>query len=170
MMANSPAFLAAAFSSSSSPTALGDSRCAAMPEPTTTAARKALPSSSASSRRHSATSFTADRPGPQEQCSSGALRPSGRLTGIDVTSIGFTLITVNVRWDGGWPQYPDDPAEHRRRRVVRPADHGPAAVGSRRGGARRGAGRSGGYKRGKWTWWRIVPDRLTAVRQALGGT
>jgi len=25
-------------------------------------------------------------------------------------------------------------------------------------------------KRGKWTWWRIVPERLAAVRQALGGT
>ena len=23
-------------------------------------------------------------------------------------------------------------------------------------------------KRGKWTWWRIVPDRLTFVRDALG--
>jgi ArsR family transcriptional regulator, arsenate/arsenite/antimonite-responsive transcriptional repressor len=25
-------------------------------------------------------------------------------------------------------------------------------------------------KRGKWTWWRIVPERLAAVRQALGGS
>jgi ArsR family transcriptional regulator, arsenate/arsenite/antimonite-responsive transcriptional repressor len=25
-------------------------------------------------------------------------------------------------------------------------------------------------KRGKWTWWRIVPERLAAVRAALGGT
>jgi ArsR family transcriptional regulator len=24
-------------------------------------------------------------------------------------------------------------------------------------------------KRGKWTWWRIVPERLAAIRQALGG-
>jgi ArsR family transcriptional regulator, arsenate/arsenite/antimonite-responsive transcriptional repressor len=24
-------------------------------------------------------------------------------------------------------------------------------------------------KRGKWPWWRIVPERLAAVRQALGG-
>src|ERR1039457_7586873 len=32
------------------------------------------------------------------------------------------------------------------------------------------AGLIEGDKRGKWTWWRIVPDRLTAVRQALGGT
>jgi hypothetical protein len=26
-----------------------------------------------------------------------------------------------------------------------------------------------GEKRGKWTWWRVVPARLAAVRQALGG-
>jgi ArsR family transcriptional regulator, arsenate/arsenite/antimonite-responsive transcriptional repressor len=24
-----------------------------------------------------------------------------------------------------------------------------------------------GDKRGKWTWWRIVPERLTSVREAL---
>ena len=27
-----------------------------------------------------------------------------------------------------------------------------------------------GEKRGKWTWWRVVPGRLASVRQALGGT
>ena len=27
-----------------------------------------------------------------------------------------------------------------------------------------------GDKRGKWTWWRIVPGRLAALRQALGGS
>ena len=27
-----------------------------------------------------------------------------------------------------------------------------------------------GDKRGKWTWWRIVPERLAAIREALGGT
>ena len=54
MMANSPAAVAAAFSSNSRPVSPGDSRCAAMPEPITTAARNALPSSSAASRRHSA--------------------------------------------------------------------------------------------------------------------
>ena len=59
MIANSPAAVAAAFSSSSSPVSPGDSRWAAMPEPITIAARNALPSSSASSRRHSATSLTA---------------------------------------------------------------------------------------------------------------
>ena len=32
------------------------------------------------------------------------------------------------------------------------------------------AGLIEGDKRGKWTWWRIVPGRLAAVRQALGGT
>ena len=61
MIANSPAAVAAAFSSSSSPVSPGDRRCAAMPEPITTAARNALPSSSASSRRHNLTGalFTA---------------------------------------------------------------------------------------------------------------
>jgi len=26
-----------------------------------------------------------------------------------------------------------------------------------------------GDKRGRWVWWRIAPDRLAAVRRALGG-
>jgi len=26
-----------------------------------------------------------------------------------------------------------------------------------------------GEKRGRWMWWRVEPDRLAAVRQALGG-
>ena len=26
-----------------------------------------------------------------------------------------------------------------------------------------------GEKRGKWTWWRAVPEQLKAVRRALGG-
>lgn len=26
-----------------------------------------------------------------------------------------------------------------------------------------------GDKRGKWTWWRVVPERLAAVRHVLGG-
>ncbi len=26
-----------------------------------------------------------------------------------------------------------------------------------------------GEKRGRWTWWRVVPDHLAAVRRALGG-
>ncbi len=30
------------------------------------------------------------------------------------------------------------------------------------------AGLIEGDKRGKWTWWRIVPDRLTFVSDALG--
>ena len=30
------------------------------------------------------------------------------------------------------------------------------------------AGLIEGDRRGKWTWWRIVPDRLTFVRDALG--
>ena len=31
------------------------------------------------------------------------------------------------------------------------------------------AGLIQGEKRGKWIWWRVVPDRLAAVRRALGG-
>lgn len=26
-----------------------------------------------------------------------------------------------------------------------------------------------GEKRGRWTWWRLAPDRLAEVRRALGG-
>ena len=32
------------------------------------------------------------------------------------------------------------------------------------------AGLIEGDKRGKWTWWRIVPERLASLRQALGGS
>lgn len=31
------------------------------------------------------------------------------------------------------------------------------------------AGLITGEKRGKWTWWSVEPDRLAAVRRALGG-
>lgn len=31
------------------------------------------------------------------------------------------------------------------------------------------AGLIDGEKRGKWMWWRVVPEQLAAVRQALGG-
>ncbi|MBO0727886.1 MAG: helix-turn-helix transcriptional regulator [Acidimicrobiaceae bacterium] len=31
------------------------------------------------------------------------------------------------------------------------------------------AGLIAGEKRGRWMWWRIQSDRLTAIRQALGG-
>src|SRR5690349_22752721 len=55
MIVNSPAAVAAAFSTSSSPVWPGESRCAAIPEPITTAARNALPRNSAVSRRHSGT-------------------------------------------------------------------------------------------------------------------
>lgn len=27
-----------------------------------------------------------------------------------------------------------------------------------------------GEKRGRWTWWRVVPEQLAAVRGALGGS
>src|SRR5271166_126303 len=52
MIANSPAAVAAAFSNSSRPVSPGDRRCAAIPEPITTAARNPLPRNSAASRRH----------------------------------------------------------------------------------------------------------------------
>ena len=26
-----------------------------------------------------------------------------------------------------------------------------------------------GERRGRWTWWKVVPDRLAALRRALGG-
>ena len=52
MIANSPAAVAAEFSSSSRPVSDGDSCCAAIPEPITIAARNALPRNSAASRRH----------------------------------------------------------------------------------------------------------------------
>lgn len=32
------------------------------------------------------------------------------------------------------------------------------------------AGLITGERRGRWTWWRIDADRLSAVRRALGGT
>ncbi len=31
------------------------------------------------------------------------------------------------------------------------------------------AGLLSGEKRGRWTWWSIAPDRLGALRRALGG-
>ena len=51
MIANSPAAVAAAFSNSCKPVSPGESVCAAIPEPITSAARNADPSSSASRRR-----------------------------------------------------------------------------------------------------------------------
>ncbi len=32
------------------------------------------------------------------------------------------------------------------------------------------AGLLTGERRGKWIWWRVVPERLAMVRSALGGT
>ncbi len=55
MIANSPAAVAAATSSSSSPVWPGDRRWAAIPDPITTAARNALPRNSARIRRQSGT-------------------------------------------------------------------------------------------------------------------
>ncbi len=31
------------------------------------------------------------------------------------------------------------------------------------------AGIIAGEKRGRWVWWHVIPDRLAAVRKALGG-
>jgi hypothetical protein len=53
MIANRPAAVAAAFSSRARPVSSGESWFAAIPEPMTTAARKAEPRYSASSRRTS---------------------------------------------------------------------------------------------------------------------
>src|SRR5947209_9200275 len=53
MIAYSPAPVTAAFSNSSSPTSCGESFWAAIPDPITTAARNAEPSSSARTRRGS---------------------------------------------------------------------------------------------------------------------
>ena len=58
MMANSPAAVAAAFSNSWTPTSAGESCWAAIPDPTTTVVKKALPNNSARSRRHSGCSPT----------------------------------------------------------------------------------------------------------------
>src|SRR5580693_6038604 len=83
MMANSPAAVAAAFSSNSSPVCPGDRRWAAIPEPITTAVRNPLPSNSATSRRHSAT-VTVPSPGtaPARSGAAGAgLRAAGLLRG-----------------------------------------------------------------------------------------
>ena len=62
MMANSPAAVAAAFCRSSKPTLPGERFWAAIPEPITSAARKALPSNSAISRRHKTTSYIGGDP------------------------------------------------------------------------------------------------------------
>jgi ArsR family transcriptional regulator len=32
------------------------------------------------------------------------------------------------------------------------------------------AGLITGERRGKWTWWRVVPDRLEDIRRLLGGS
>ena len=53
MRATSPPAVAAAFSNSWRPVSCGDSRCAAIPEPTTTATRNAVPQNSARARRAS---------------------------------------------------------------------------------------------------------------------
>ena len=72
MMAKSPAAVAAAFSNSSRPTSPGESCWAAMPEPMTTAARKALPRNSATRRRHRARSFTVRPCSSDRRCRSAA--------------------------------------------------------------------------------------------------
>src|SRR5690349_15068363 len=59
MIANRPAAVAAAFSSSASPVSPAESCCAAIPDPMTTAARKAEPRNSASRRRASGARLTA---------------------------------------------------------------------------------------------------------------
>ena len=66
MIANSPAAVAAEFSSSCRPVSPGDSCWAAIPEPITIAARNALPRNSAASRRRrSGALFTPHLDGPK---------------------------------------------------------------------------------------------------------
>jgi hypothetical protein len=52
MRTANPNAVAVEFSSSCSPTSFGDSCAAAMPDPTTTVTRSAVPVNSASNRRH----------------------------------------------------------------------------------------------------------------------
>src|ERR1051326_3820344 len=85
MIANSPAAVTDAFSSSSRPTS-ADRRCAAIPEPITTAASSALPSSSAVSRRHRSPGNPA----------------SVRLIEIDVASIEFQI--DHCQWESCMPE------------------------------------------------------------------
>ncbi len=61
MIANRPAAVAAAFSSSASPVSVGESSAAAIPEPITIAARNAEPRNSASRRRGRGAVTVADR-------------------------------------------------------------------------------------------------------------
>ena len=58
MIANNPTAVAAAFSNSSSPMALGESCAAAIPDPITRAARNAEPRNSANNRRVSGAVLT----------------------------------------------------------------------------------------------------------------
>ena len=78
MMAKRPVAVAAAFSKSSSPMLPGDRFCAAMPEPMTMAARKALPRNSASRRRHRTVSLTDLSPDRPRSLSSRTSRPGSR--------------------------------------------------------------------------------------------
>ncbi len=84
MMANRPVAVAAAFSNSSSPTAPGESCWAAIPEPMTTAARKALPRNSAKRRLHKGDTFI--------WCRSPLARvlAAGRGTAVLVDLVGAT--------------------------------------------------------------------------------
>ena len=114
MMVYSPAAVAAAFSSSSRPVLPGDRLCAAIPDPITTAASKALPMNSASRRRHSGFIATIRvRPGQAQQtpdCSFSAVPqhrdgrsalPGSALPG---SALSGSPCTPAQLWSPPWPQ------------------------------------------------------------------
>src|SRR5579875_1882991 len=84
MMANSPDPVATAFSSNSSPGSPGESCWAAIPEPITTAARNALPSPSASNRRHSGC-FSITTPAARGSLAASAAHRPERVVGMELT-------------------------------------------------------------------------------------
>src|SRR3954451_11763510 len=76
--ATSPAAVAAAFSNNCRPTSPGDNVWAAIPEPTTTATRNAVPQNSARARRHSAGRITSTLPRLAEEFATKGAPPGGR--------------------------------------------------------------------------------------------
>src|ERR1700735_4259218 len=84
MIANSPPAVAAAFSGSPGPVSLGESRCAAIPEPINSAARNALPRNSAASRRHSGAGTGPGLGAGGSRRGMPVRLTSGRLTVVDV--------------------------------------------------------------------------------------
>ena len=102
--ATSPAPVAVEFSSSCRPMSLGESRCAAMPEPTTTATRNAVPTASALARRARScrtTVSSSGRPTPaptRSTCASASGSTRAQLPGghLDVGEDGVDLPRLTV--------------------------------------------------------------------------